>query len=444
MLKPIKLNTIIKITSGLSLIVIPFIFYGQETIGIDQLVLQTLAENPDIRVLKKNVEIADLQANKGNAGLLPQFNFNGGVTYQNASTRLNFAADAFPSIDYKGAYSWIYNTTLQGSYTLFDGFRGKYTLQILENQVNLAELQTLLQSEGILIQVVNGYTNLISLNEQRNTIIESIQTSLERLQRTEYLADYGQASQLDILDARVSVNQDSALLFQLENQIQVLYRQLNRLAGWQPDREWVPEDSIEINANLDLDSLWELAQVQNIDYRLARHQAANSFAEIEQARSAFYPLVNASASYGYNKTSNEVGFLLAQRTLGTAISITLQYPIFNGNLRKQQIELAQVRQEQAQMNQKIVLKNLQRDLYIAFDNYAQALELWRLQRHNLESAELNLQRNQEALARGQINSLQFRTAQLNWEMASEQVTLAKNQAKITELELMRLTGELVK
>ena len=417
---------------------------SQEMIGLDQLITQTWADNPDIQVLKKNVAIADLQANKANAGLVPQISFNGAVTYQNASTELKFASDAFPNIDYKGAYSWIYNTTLQGTYTLFDGFRGKYTLEILQNQVDLAGLQTLLQSEGILIQLVNGYTNLISLNEQRNTVIQSIQTSLERLQRTQYLADYGQVNLVDVLDARVAVNQDSALLYQLENQIQVLYRRLNRLAGWAPDRTWVPRDSIEVNENLDMESLWEKAQVQNIDYQLARQQLVTSVAGIERARSAFYPLVNASVSYGYSKQSNEVGFLLAQRALGTAATITLQYPIFDGRLRKQQLEVAQVQQEQSRMNQEVVLKNLESDLYIAFDNYNQALDLWRLQRNNLEAALLNLEQNQEALNRGQINSLQFRTAQLNWQMASEQVILAKNQAKITELELMRLTGELVK
>ncbi|MDH3650515.1 MAG: TolC family protein [Saprospiraceae bacterium] len=434
------------ITSSLFLFFVlqmPILATGQEIIPLDALIEQVLEQNLDIEIVRKNIDVAQIQASKAAAGQLPRVDAVGSVTYQNSSTKIDFATDAIPAVDQKGAQSWLYNASVQATYNIFDGYRGKYTFELLGKQLDLANLQTLLLSEGILIQVVNLYTNLISLQEQEQTIHESIETSQDRERRTRLLVDFGQTNRVDLLDARVSLNQDSALLIQVQNQGANLRLQMNRLAGWEPERQWQPQDSLPLNESLQLPDLWQKTLASNIEYQLAQWELEVGDLEIKQSEASFYPLVQLAASYGYNRQTSEASFLEAQRTIGPSGTINVQMPIYDGKLRKQQLEVARIQKEISVMTVDRLSQDLERDLHIAFTDYQQALHLWRLQQENVLAAQLNLNQNREALEKGQINSLQFRTAQLNWQRAKEQVILARNQAKIGELELMRISGQLL-
>lgn len=433
----------IQIYFGVLLFAYGQILHAQEVIPLDALVEQVLQQNLDIQIVRKNVDIAQTQATKAAAGQVPQVNVNGGVTYQNSSTKIEFATDAIPAVDRSGAESWLYNAAVQATYNLFDGYRGRYTFEILNKQVDLANLQTLLQSEGILVQLINFYTNLISLRQQEKTIRESIETSEERIRRTQLMVDYGQTNRVNLLDAIVALNQDSALLIQVQHQTNTIFQQINRLAGWDPDREWQTQDSLPLDESLELEGLWQTTLLSNLEYQMAQWEIDVSDLEIKRSEAAFYPLVQLAASYGYNRQTSQASFLRSQRTLGPAGTINVQMPIYDGKLRRQQLEVARLQQEVTEMNLERLQQDLRRDLYIAFDDYQQALELWRLQQNNVAATELNLEQNQEALRAGQINSLQFRTAQLNWQRIKEQVILARNQAKLAELELMRISGQLL-
>ena len=66
-----------------------------------------------------------------------------------------------------------------------------------------------------------------------------------------------------------------------------------------------------------------------------------------------------------------------------------------------------------------------------------------LEEKNLESAELNFKRTQELFNLGQVTTTQFREAQLNLISARNNISSAKYTAKLLEIELMRLSGQLL-
>jgi outer membrane protein TolC len=67
-----------------------------------------------------------------------------------------------------------------------------------------------------------------------------------------------------------------------------------------------------------------------------------------------------------------------------------------------------------------------------------------MEKENVETAELNVQRAREQLKLGQITSVEFRQAQLNLLASKNRINSAQFNLKKAEYQLIRLSGGLVK
>ena len=79
----------------------------------------------------------------------------------------------------------------------------------------------------------------------------------------------------------------------------------------------------------------------------------------------------------------------------------------------------------------------------AYENYRNNLYLLQLVQDDLQTAELNFERSQEAYATGQINSTELRTAQLNLINSQNRINNLRIRTKGSEIELYRLSGRLI-
>ncbi len=65
------------------------------------------------------------------------------------------------------------------------------------------------------------------------------------------------------------------------------------------------------------------------------------------------------------------------------------------------------------------------------------------QRQSLAAAQANFDRTQEFFALGQATSIQFRNAQLNLQLVQNQINDLRYDIKLSEMELLHLSGQLV-
>ena len=84
-----------------------------------------------------------------------------------------------------------------------------------------------------------------------------------------------------------------------------------------------------------------------------------------------------------------------------------------------------------------------RDILNAKQNYKNALEIYSIQQKQVETATYNFQRSQAQYAIGAITAIEFRQAQINLRNAQNQNAISKYQAKISEIELIQITGQLI-
>jgi len=84
-----------------------------------------------------------------------------------------------------------------------------------------------------------------------------------------------------------------------------------------------------------------------------------------------------------------------------------------------------------------------RDILNARGNYQNRLQVLDLQKKNISTAKNNFERSSEQYKLGQITSVELRQAQVNLLNAQTSKNLDKYDAKLAELELLQLTGQLL-
>ena len=180
---------------------------GQETLSKSEAVKIALENNFDIRTADNNVAIARNNANVKNSGYLPSFSASGSATMSISDTETTLQDGTVRAID--GVNTYRYNASIGLNYTIFDGFGREYLFRSLKESYNISELQARSIIETSLVNIFTGYYNVARLTENEITQQQTLDISRERLQRAKYGFDYGQSSQLDVLNAKVDYNTDS-------------------------------------------------------------------------------------------------------------------------------------------------------------------------------------------------------------------------------------------
>ena len=115
----------------------------------------------------------------------------------------------------------------------------------------------------------------------------------------------------------------------------------------------------------------------------------------------------------------------------------------DGGLRKLREQNTEINLQTLQLQEEQLLQELDRDLINTWENYQNALYVLEAERKNLSTSELNFQRTEEQFNLGQSTSVEFRQAQLNLLNAATNYNNAKYDAKVIEVSLLQLAGDLL-
>lgn len=424
---------------------------AQDTLTLDAAIQQALESNYDIRVARYNIESATNNAQPGMAGLLPEISATAGVNYSNSSG----SAD-FPGVDSltgerivvtqsaSGIETNSQNVGLNLNYTVFSGLANKSNYQILQKNVELTEAQVRAQIEANLIQVINAYYQLARLQANYAVLLESEQASRERINFLRNQFEFGQSNSLAILNAQVDLNTDSVNLAVAEMNMENARRDLNYLMGVDLAQTFSVEKSLNWKDDWRFEELARLAREGNASLNTAAYNRQVSELNLKIAQGGRLPRLDVNASYAYNNSNNgPFSFVSRTQGLGLNAGATLSVPIFTGFRNKVNIQNAEVSVASSNLAYQQAEQLLLLDLQNAYANYQNSMAIYRLQRNNLTAAEANFARTQESFELGQATSLQFREAQLNLQRVRNQINDLRFDVKLNEMELLRLSGQLV-
>jgi outer membrane protein TolC len=414
---------------------------GQDLLTKSDAVKMALEFNYDIKVANNEVIIADNNASIKNNDYLPTVSVQAGANY--TDNNLKRADDEGFVFNNSGSVI-RYNSSLDLNYILFDGMGRKYTFERNKQNAILSELQARQITESALVQLFIAYHEVARLTENKINQRQTLDISKRRLQRAQYSFDYGQSTQLDVLNAEVDVNTDSVNYLTVVQQLGNAKRDLNLLMGREVTTEFIVDTTVNYIRDIDILALRDEVQSNNVNVLQVDRQIQNSQYDLGISKSGWIPKVGLGASYAWNKNNFEAGSGFADvRTNGPSAGVNLSWNIFDGGTTSTRVQNAKVALESERINKERTLQQLDRDLNNSWTTYQTALFILDAQKKNLETSMRNFDRTVEQNRLGQVTSIEFRLAQVNLLNAELIYNEAKYSAKNAELALLQLSGNLL-
>ena len=416
--------------------------FAQDTLSLDAAIREAMGKNHSIQISKYSAEIADNNANAGNAGLLPKVDLNAGTNMSVTDTRVEYSNN-LPPTEQSGAVSRGNNASLNLTYTLFDGFGNVYTFRKLKAADDLAELQSRQQIETTLTQVIAAYYQLSRQSENIRINNDLVRISKNRFEKAKFNTDFGGTS-LAKLNAEVDLNTDSLTVASTNLAFRQARTNLNLLLGRAIDSDTRVSKTLDLGNEILLASVMEESVKSNASLLSAEKSKKISELDLQIARAARMPRLNLSSAYAFNESKNDAGFVLLNRTTGPSAGLSLNFNLFDGNRKNTVISNARISSEISRQRFEETIRKVEAEVSNAYLAYQNNIYILQLTERNLRTAELNFSRTEELYGLGQVAGLQFRNAQLDLTRAQNRIIEARYNAKISELELMRITGKLIK
>ncbi len=406
--------------------------YAQSTLTLDMAIKEALTRNFNIKIAKNNQKMAENNINIGNAGLLPKIDIKAGSQYTDMET-------TSPLFLPKYTYNF---TTLEITYTLFDGLNNVYTYKKLKTDGIDGKLQARNIIENTLLQVTSGYYNLAKAADNVKIWQDAIQISTERLKRTEKRYNFGQADKIDILNAKVDLHNDSISYVSASTQYEQAVKNLNLLLGREKDLPFKIDTNVIFLQLPGEEELIQQALKQNSGYLLALNSLKKANLSKKMSMAVNIPRIDIRGSYGYNQTVQDFNLSFDDRLHSYSTSATMTFNLFNGFKNKIQYQNAKIAEQNSQLQIKEIKLELMRDIHNTYSLYLNDRYILHTAKKNLELAKLNFIRSKELYDLGQITTTRFREAQLNLMRAGFSLSQAKYNTKISETELLKLSGML--
>jgi len=401
-----------------------------------------LENNYGIKIAYNNVAVAKNNSSIYNSKYLPTVSASTGTNYSNNNQ--NITAQNGSVTEVNGALTKSYNASVNLNYTLFDGLGRKYNYQQLKETHNLSQLQARETIENTYLQLFTVYFQIARLSENTKSLQEALTISKQRLKRAEYQYEYGQSTKIALLNAQVDVNNDSITLLNTRQQYLNSKRSLNIVLGITKQQDFEVETTVDFNSLLEFSKLLKLAKANNILLKQNEKNIAISEFNIKISKAIFLPKVSFTSSYGWNKNQNPATSFFAQsQSNGINAGLNLSWSVFDGGSTKTRIansKIAFETQKIAQQQQQATITN---NLKNTWDSYQNSLFILKAQEQNILTSQNNFSRTEEKYKLGQVTSIEFRQAQINLINTKTALINSKFDAKLIELQLLQLSGQLI-
>lgn len=415
--------------------------YSQEVLQKEEAIKIAMENNFDIKISNNNLSIAKNNASIQNSKYLPSVSGTAGGTY--TSTDGTITQKSGVEQDFNNNETSGLNASVGLSYTVFDGFGRSNAYKKLQENYHISELQARQLIENTILTIFNSYYEVARLTQDVSNQKQTIAISSIRLKRANYGIEYGQGSQLDVLNAEVDYNNDSISYLTNSQLLANEKRNLNLLLGRDIAIDFTVDTTLNYATDLTLESLTVHAKENNVTLLQQELVVKNARYDVKSTRASAIPKLNVNANYGLNENNmGSTSFINKSLSYGPTVGATLSWNLYDGGatkIRKQNSKITVDIQQTTLEREKL---NIQRNLSNAWSSYQTALFVKDAQKKNLETSQTNFNRSTEQYRLGQIANIEFRQAQLNLLNTQLVLNRAKYSAKLAELFLLQISGDL--
>lgn len=413
------------------------------TVTLQNCISQGLEKNFSIRMAKNRQKVSDNNATPANAGLLPTVDFSALYGGDLHTTRSVTRSTGETTID-KNALDGTLDIGVDLNWTIFDGFSVWTNYKQLRLMKEQGELETRLTIEDYVASVIKEYYNFIQQKIRLENFRKNMELSRERFRNVGISYSIGSYSLVDYLQAKVYFNADSTQYMKQLEALNTSRIALNELLANDDVTAYinVHDTLIDVNPNLQYESLWRATLATNSSLLLADNNSAVVQAEYKKIMSRDYPYVRLNVGYGYTLNRYELAATRKRDNWGLSAGITVGLNLFDGK-RRMQKDNAKLDIEYARLER----ENLKLSLKASLNNYWQAyknnLQILMKERENHEAAVANYELSSLRYSESQLSGFELREAQNSLLDSEESILAAEYDTKMCEVSLMLLSGQIL-
>jgi len=417
--------------------------YAQKIYDLNDCIKTGLERNYSLLITRNSETVAKNNFTPGNAGFLPTVSMtsrhNG--TLNDINQKLTDGTTD-RSTD-------IFNTTSSAGVnigmTIFEGFNVLTTYKKLGELKNIGELNTQLEIENLIADIVSGYYNYIQQVQLFKNLEYAVTLSKERLRIDEDRYLLGSSSKLQVLQSRVYLNSDSSRLSRQGEVVRAAQIRLNEMMAVDElgDLFTSKDTSININPDLIYTRLLEETLAKNTSLQIAARSKVISEYDYKLIASRSYPYLNLSSGYSYSFNTFSSSSVRNQGTNGLNYGLTLGMNIFDGfnqirNLRNSSIEI-----NNKELRYREIEQGVKADMLTIYSAYSNYLRLVTLEEQNLQTASENLYIAMERYKLGSLSGIDLREVQKSLLDARESLLSVQYQTKLAEISLLLISGRIM-
>ena len=408
--------------------------FAQEKLSLSKAISIALQNNYDIKIIKADQRIADIENAWGAAGVYPSISFN-----VNSSNTWDYNDSA----DYTQERL---NGGVSLSWVLFDGFSMWIRKDQLKLYEDLSAGNTAVVIENTVQSVILSYYTVL-LEHEKLRVAETLKNlSKDRFDHESERQKLGSLTTYDLLQAKNSWLEDQGRFLLQEVAYKNAIRDLNYLMAVEADRTFDFTEEFSVQAKtFNMGSLNDKMLSNNSTLKNQFIYQSLLEKEVALKRSDWWPTLSLNGGYTNVNSKTTLSGMDPDKSSSYNYNATLNlsWSLFNGGNRKRALEIAQIDHEAGDTEIENMKHSLTNQLYNYYEIHLVRQELLQVAEEALETAELNLNISEEKFRNGAINSFNYRDVQLLYLNAAVNRLDAIYAYIDAETALMRLTGGIV-
>ncbi len=434
--------------------------YAQNKLTPTYIVQQIIQYNLDLKVLENNIRIAKNNNNLGlgagnafgmpssNASFLPQISLTGGspqspLGFGQNKSKQEYSNPAF-NVNNQLNNTTLLAPSLNAIWYLFDGLKMFNTKKKLNESVVLTDLQYRQALENTVLAALTLYYQIVSTKEY----IRYLNTVLSIVDLQKQLAQdklkIGTASETDVLQTKIDYNNAKAQIIQQQSVLIQYKANLNAMMSKKPDEDFDVEDSIIVQTTLDYQNAISTLDEQNSTMLITKKNMDIDMLGLKEYKSSYFPKIGLVGSYNFSRSTNTIGLMRVSQNLGYAAGFAVSWNLLNHLSTRTAIK-----------NQKVILNsdnikieatriNEKTNIFNAYTTFKSWTDVWQLYNENFLLAKSNLLISSVQYQKGHTDYVTYKLSEQTYENTLYNKTVAVLNAKISELNYLKVSGTLIK
>lgn len=422
----------------------PIAAQAQQMLTLEDAIQQGITKQYSIQISRQKERIAANENSLGNAGFFPTITGTATKNYTISGIDQSFFGGVRAPLVQSGVNSNSGNAGVAMAWTLYDG-QGMFILRDRYKELqNLGAKQTESSIENLIALISSTYYDIIRQNLRVNNFKKGLEISNDRLKLAKDRYEVGQGSKVDYYSAQVDFNEDKALLIAQEQSYTNTKIGFNTLLVKDYKTDFQIVNTIDLLPKLKLSELKMSALSQNPTLIGAILSKKISDLDTKNIQSQQKPQIDLLAGYALSNVANGAGFGVEKGSsdvFNYGLRATIN--IFDGYNQKRKIQNAKINAEIAALQIEDLKNALLSTLEKTYVTYENSMNLIQLETENYTIAKQNIDIAFDRFKVGIATSYELREVQRNAVAAETRLIEAKYAAKAAEIELIRLSGNLL-